>query len=657
MSGRQCLLSLVTVLAWSGIASAEASVLDLIPQDATAAVAVRNLNQLKKKGDNFIAAAEIDNLGRPSQLVERLLDAHGLKGVDTDGSFALVAVNPQTIGIKLWTEKGNLNPAVDWTDLLVAVVPFRDADAIAASFDIPKGKLKPDMMTTGKGKQFGRFFYVRGKHVFFGNHEQAVRNAATARRSGAELPAARRRVLDRADILGQLNRKAFDPIWTIILAEMRREMEKDADEGEKTIIGQFFAALAIVRTSWLAVRIDQGLGLSWVNTFPKEGKDGDAARTFLMSLRGGSGGADLAGLPEGRVIAAEAFRGDGSQNAALLKLFTRLAWSSLRGSEGFISPVDRPGYVNVFAELWKHFKGTRVAVYQNADRLKHGLFSVAAILDTDDAAKFLGELRLLVRLGGTDLDLTGKVEGKADVAIVEKLIGELGDDAFRVRESASTKLALVGEPALPFLDKALKSEDPEVRRRARALKEGIVAKAAARRKELLSPDALKHVRPTFAFAPKAEMLDDTRLDVVRIRLTEAAAAAKLRELLGPDWDRIRLAVHGRQVVVLLGSDQELLRATLKNLKAGKRGLADTKTLSASNAHLDPTRQVEFHLSVAAAYALWTAADLRRPAGKSFLSSFALAVEPDLLHLDVWLPATEFKILNRAGQSTPQGANP
>jgi hypothetical protein len=471
------------------------------------------------------------------------------------------------------------------------------------------------------------------------------------------LSAVRRRVLDRADILGHLDREAFDPVWEIVLTEMRREMEKDAEEAEKTVIDQLFAALAVVRTSWLAVRIDEGLGVSWVNTFPKEGKEGGAAHKFLMSLRGGSGGADLAGLPEGRVIAAEAFRGDGSQNTAMLKLFTRLAWSSLRGSQGFISPVDRPGYVNVFAEVWKHFKGTRVAVYQNADRLKHGLLSVAAILDTDDAAKFLGELRLLVRLGGSDLDLTGKVEDKRDVVIVEKLIGELGDDVFQVRESASTKLALVGEPALPFLDKALKSEDPEARRRARFVKEGIVAKAAARRKELLSAAALKHIRPTFAFAPKAEMLDSTRLDVVRIRLSEKAAAAKLRELLGPDWDRIRLAVHGRQVVVLLGSDQELLRAALKNLKEGKRGLADAKALFASNAHLDPARQVEFHLSVAAAYALWTAADLQRPADKPSLSSFALTVEPDLLHVGVWLPATEFKILDRAGKSTPQGANP
>jgi tetratricopeptide (TPR) repeat protein len=69
----------------------------------------------------------------------------------------------------------------------------------------------PSAQLVRHAEQFGRFFYVRGKHVFFGNHEQAVRNAATARRSGAELPAARRRVLDRADILGQLNRKRLTP--------------------------------------------------------------------------------------------------------------------------------------------------------------------------------------------------------------------------------------------------------------------------------------------------------------------------------------------------------------------------------------------------------------------------------------------------------------
>ena len=46
---------------------------------------------------------------------------------------------------------------------------------------------------------------------------------------------------------------------------------------------------------------------------------------------------------------------------------------------------------------------------------------------------------------------------------IEKLIKSLGDDDFVVRENASSKLLEIGEPATPFLKKAGKAPDSEVR--------------------------------------------------------------------------------------------------------------------------------------------------------------------------------------------------
>ena len=51
-------------------------------------------------------------------------------------------------------------------------------------------------------------------------------------------------------------------------------------------------------------------------------------------------------------------------------------------------------------------------------------------------------------------------------AEVARLIGQLGDDDFHVREAATARLMWAGEPALPALHRALASDDPEVRRRA-----------------------------------------------------------------------------------------------------------------------------------------------------------------------------------------------
>ena len=51
-------------------------------------------------------------------------------------------------------------------------------------------------------------------------------------------------------------------------------------------------------------------------------------------------------------------------------------------------------------------------------------------------------------------------------AEVNRLIGQLGDDDFQVREAATGRLLRAGEPALDALHKALASDDLEVRRRA-----------------------------------------------------------------------------------------------------------------------------------------------------------------------------------------------
>src|SRR2546430_15212038 len=52
---------------------------------------------------------------------------------------------------------------------------------------------------------------------------------------------------------------------------------------------------------------------------------------------------------------------------------------------------------------------------------------------------------------------------------VDVLVTQLGHDDFKIREEASTQLAKIGKPALPALQKALLSGDPEVQSRAEML--------------------------------------------------------------------------------------------------------------------------------------------------------------------------------------------
>src|SRR5207237_3412695 len=141
--------------------------------------------------------------------------------------------------------------------------------------------------------------------------------------------------------------------------------------------------------------------------------------------------------------------------------------------------------------------------YLTSDESKLGLFSLVAILDTQDAEKFLAEMRTLAKIADGTLDLTKETATPA-IDMVQ-LVKDLSAAKYQVRASATTRLRLVGEPALSYLEKAAANPpDLETARRAQLLVKEISAVAAERRKELLAKDLPTYVRPTFPFTHKAE---------------------------------------------------------------------------------------------------------------------------------------------------------
>ncbi|HEV3261918.1 MAG TPA: hypothetical protein VG013_34020 [Gemmataceae bacterium] len=641
MPRRTHLLTVAALLTWAGAASAAPGMLDLIPEDAAAAIAIRNADDLGKKGDKFISDTGIEVPMRPSQLYDFLLGELRISaGVDRERPVALVAANPKIVGAKKLSDSG--------LQLLVLALPFTDRDKMASNFSIKAGDLKPDKVMPVEGNNYVKRLYVHGNHVFMGGDERAVVGVAKAKSLGRTLSAAQRRQFGSADLLIHIGTEGWGDDWTSFLRLAEAQLSgKDAETDSAA--KQLLAALRSVRFGLVSVKVDSGLGLNLLAVFPK---GNDQARKFLTAWRAGRGASSLAGLPDGAVIAAQAARGDGAQNAAIAKLLVGALLRDLPVRTRWLpAATEQPNFVGVFTEVWQRLKGHRVAVYRNADGRRQGLFSVVGILDTDDAARFLADMRQLARFSdGTSLDLSGKAAHEDDVAEVERLIVELGDRKFRTRESATTKLSLIGEPALPYLDKATTSDDAEVRRRAKDIKGRIRAAVAARREELMSKDLVGHVRPTFLFVPRAQTLNGRRIDVVKVKLSakEAGAAGQLRQLFGPDWDTIRLAVHDKQVVVLVGSDTKLLAAALTTLKENRPGLAGARSLVPFTRHGDPAHKAEFHVSLQAALDLAHAEDLAgqgtKPQKSPALTSFALTVEPDRLQADIWLPASEVKAI-------------
>jgi len=533
------------------------------------------------------------------------------------------------------------------------VLAYNDLDKMAGNFGFKEGELKTDAVTrmkAYKGVPLGQneverlHVLARGGYVYLSMSEPLLRRVRAVPLLSGTLSPAQKQAFSAADVLVLVKPEVLGGETNELVNLANAEIGKLADPHEKETVKQFVQALAAVRHALIGFRVDNGLGISLLTDF---GKDAKEARPFLESLRG-SGIADLTSLPEGRAIFAQAFAGDGSKSAVIARILTNFALKNLLESRQITSATDRAAFVSVFGEVWQRLQGSRVAIYLTRDESKLGLFSLVAILDTNDAADLVAELRTLARMAEGKLDLTKKA-GEGGVDIVQ-LIKDLSSEKYQVRASATTRLRLLGEPALAYLERtAANPPDLETSRRAELLIREISAVAAERRKELLTKDLPRFVRPSFSFVAKAETRAGHRVDVVHVKLADKdqVYSKQLQQLFGPDWDKIRLAVHKKQVVALLGSEVELFDQALANLKDGKPGLAASKLAQKAASAQASRPSAAFYVSVESLLGLLNARSRRLEPER--LSSLILSADDDTLGLDMFLPIPDIKAINKVRQ--------
>src|SRR5262249_56836567 len=117
-------------------------------------------------------------------------------------------------------------------------------------------------------------------------------------------------------------------------------------------------------------------------------------------------------------------------------------------------------------------------------------------------------------------------------------------------------------------------------------------------------------------------------------------SAALKDFFGPEWDRLRLAVTGKQVIVLFGSELALLDQAVGNVRAGNPGLERSAAIAEFRKRADPGRRLELHLALGRGQALLAPADGLpkdfKPGGKC--SSVSLRTGQAELGVDLWVPA-------------------
>jgi len=639
--GRILALIVVCVFA-SPAVSAEPGLLDLIPANALFAVGTPNLAAAEKKADRLFKEGGLDPglVEALGDLTELLEHAFKTKVVRDRAVLFGMASAEETFGKPL------AETMQEALELVFVAFVIEDADKLARGLGLDPKDLAGGTILKGPSPMWlfaeRARWSVRGRTVYFApfGGEKSLPVVLKAKPLATTLPEGQRRDLASNDIAFLIGREGVRSVATEALKGYRETLSPAEAEEMKPTLEALATAAGRLRFAVGSLRGGEGIGVNVGFTF-----DGDADRTvakLLAMVGAGPGAAAFTGLPAGDVVLAQALRGDGQQNARLTRLFSDLVFPNTGQAERLVTSADRPAVRALLAGPWRQLRGERLAVYPTTDP-KLGRFAGVAVLDTADPAAFLAELASVVRLGDPKgLDLK---PGGDDRALVEKLIRDLADDAFETREAASAKLRLLGDPALAPLEQATKSDDAEVRRRAAELLPELRAEAEQFRKDLAAGRFAQRVRPTFTFFPAVEKRGDHAVGVMRVGLEQKdqPIAAKLTDLLGPEWDRVRMVVVGTHVVLLVGSDVGLLDRTLATLAGKEPPLAKGLPAVLQPAD-DPARKLEGHFSFAALANFLGAGTPAK--GKSGLTSAAMSIESDRLRIDVWVPISEMNALGR-----------
>jgi hypothetical protein len=633
MSAKRFLLSCLGLVALAGSLRADPPLpLDLIPEDACIAISARNLAELRTKSDRLFGKGQEGGLPRPSQLLDMAFKQLNLGWkIDEKKPAALVCVAGTLGGFD-----ADADPEQNFT--IGAVLAPERLEEVAKAYKMDVEDLKKGKVHKVPGREFGREFGTeqagfRDGQIYLTGKEKATDAWMKARTLRAAQPAARQRRLDAADGVVYFG----PPLLRVAQKTADPEMvdpglgPQDA-EAQRRLNRAFMEARYVLA----GYRLDDGFGLDLSAGFDPKGTHSQAV---LKAVTGAGRTSNLAGLPESeRLVGAFAAIGLERDDLHLARVLASDVWFGLRG----FSPVldsDAVLVRRLFGDLYSKLRLGRIALYQSSDPMRFGQLAAVAVLAPTRPEQFLNDITQYARLGDVE---QFNPKGEASKAEIEKLVGELGSEDFETRESASTKLGLIGDAALPYLEKAEKSDDAEVRRRAGELRGSIQAAADLRKQELAKGLVKRAFRPTFTLKLDAEKRAGASVHLLGMRFDsdDAPYSAALKDLFGPEWNRLRLAVVNKQVVVLLGSESALLEQAIQNVRDGKPGLEQSAALAEFRKQAAPERRFELHLAVSRVRGLLTPpGDLPKdfkPTGAC--SSVSVRTGMSDLGLDLWVPA-------------------
>lgn len=624
---------------------------DLVPREASYSLMFRNVNELKERGDEF--AAEMGFVGGMSTLLSFVGGQLFVgKAADDNLPAGIMFFEPSLID----------EPEVkqDWKKPVAVAVAISDTKKLAEALKVDHDEFVAGKTVERDHSAFGhkqRYYRMVGQYVWVVSHDKLYDVLKRAKPLTTAISRARLDAVNSADVL--LSFSAESRNLQRVAAEEQAEKWIESHEGldavEKNAIREMYALMHSATHAIVTARVDRGLEFSfdifWGKNAPPE------VRQRIVKFSPPGDGVSLTGLPAGKLLFAHAARTDASVIQAAMTALAREnrgfwwpGWQEMF-DHNLVTQFEQLKLLGLFSEIWPLTNRYKVGIYQEENPVAHGLISMAAILETDQPEVLMNELQSLAAL--VDKSALGAVDNDQERTqnLVTSLILQLGDDNYQKRRSASTRLVLIGERALPLVIAAKMSTNAEVARRAVQIEKLIREELQEKRMSALKSSMLTKAKPGFIFHPDAEERLGSSVDIMEIRVQKNSELQVLCPILaGKDWSRIRLVKFEKHVVIFFGSDLQRLDELIQNVQSLEDGAELSAPEASYGSPLIDARGAEFQGSVARILRLMKGEHLtekqRAESDDPDLSSLSVTVEPDFIAVEWRLSLPDLKAIRK-----------
>ncbi len=602
-------------------------ILRLIDHKHILSIGIRNPAEVIKKSQEIRDRANLKNALNVGDLVDGICQMVKMEGcIDRTKPFIVSLGTPSLFAGRVHFSVTDVNKLA--SNLEVSAEKLRKGQA----YQLPKP-------VNALPFRFA-FVRLRGNQLTMSSSEALLDTPKPANSLSENLSAEDKEILASDDMIIVLGQSAFE-------GDLRNFLNSSMSASQDDNVRKFFDDL---KYAACGIRLGTGIGTTMI-----AGLKNLDSKNLLGELFDSTRDTTLARMPRGKILATHALQADSKTTGGVLGSILSITRDAISAQIARTS-IHSDSYQldGLLSEALDRIKGGHLVLYESSNRKRYGDFSLLGVLTTDDPDAFLTDLTGLTPF----VNAASMSDAEAAIAFpqakIEGLVAELGDSHYQRRELAKFKLKLLGARARPALEKAMRTRDLELRLAAKEVLESFNLDITASRAELLKGSLFKKLKPSFTYAPQEETLGMSDIGILTMQFQSDVQQTrnKMETLFGPEWQKVRIATVGKEVLLLVGSETSILERAIAKQKLPESALNTHKACQTFRARANSDTIFEIHVAISR---LGYLLDLGISEDKSAVgkevdrvSSFGLTIEDKRVRVDTYTPPQDIKVFLELG---------